>query len=329
MNNNYYDNKDLIKKDRYSGLLPNRNGNSDIIKRHNSVDLSNSHKLMNENNYRRFDSSNPQNLTGKNYPRNTLSLDSETIAEKITQDFDDFYKKYTNFLLHKEIFINCWRIGDKIIKRKNVSQKVRTIQEKTGYLLLCLLNFSPENFKNYENEIPNIMKIVSLDVRIWYFFEISKYFFQFFSNIISDEAKLRFKRVWNEGTFLLESDVVQRKSVKSDVAMQLLLILNASNPELLYKININVRDKIDEISKYVIKDDIETTKQADYGFAFMHDKFSYIIIRANNISDNSKGIIEQYSINNLSVRTRFKIFNYTNFFSFFFLVIAIVFAIVF
>lgn len=311
------------KQDLSSGSLPDsttKNAKNTINK--DAYGRINNRENISER-YQRFDSSIRNNHAGSQYQNtsnNVKEYNPEYFQRQANKEYDNFLKFYEEFLNFTEPkFDSCWRKGMTILKGHASKEK----KDKTGWLLLKLINYSPENFDRYESEIPSILELVSIDVRTWYFFEISKYYFQFFSNKISDKAFKLLTRVWEEGIFFLGSDVVQKKTVKSDVAEQLLLILDSSNPELLKKSKIDVQKQINVIGKYIIHDDLETTKQVDYGFAFQKERFGSTIIRTRHMTDHSKEILKKYSINNISLRKGFKIFNITVFLSLLFFSISI------
>ncbi len=328
MSNEHNNNERRFNQYSSSELLPVRNRDTNINKsRYPTENYKQNSESIRDENYK----SDPNNIgkyTGNQDHNNTEDVYNPGYFQRIAnKEFAPFSKSCYKILDYTDFgFDSCWKKG-KIILDGHASKEIK---DKTGYLMLCLLNYSPENFDRYENEIQIIIPQLSIDVCIWYFFRISKYYFQFLSNQIQDESlQKRFDQVWKQGKFLLTSELVHKKSVKSDVAEQLLLILEVSDPELLKTMEIDVTKEINEISKHVIQEGDEIKKIEEYGFTFEQDKFAYVKINSMRIADNSKKISDAYLIQSLSMNHDFKIFTFTNVFSVFCLVFAAIIIVVF
>ena len=183
-------------------------------------------------------------------------------------EFYGFKKDFDDRMFHQKLsitFDSLWRKGKSVLQSKVVDASLR---DHTCGMMLKLFDSSPENYDRYKHELPEILKNVSPSVQVWYFFDNSGYYYNYLSNKKSYLSVFLFKVIWSTGIQILKNSSVNISS-KSDIAERMLLITEASDPDILEQVTseITISDQIEDIHKYVIRD-VFIQRMKDYDFSF-------------------------------------------------------------
>ena len=296
-----YNKKTGINESLASGLLPSREGYLSGNNRQN-------HKVENSSidEFRRFGAGSPHQTQGRDDRQTKVhDLNKKLSQDKANAKYEALRDKYFKLLNHTDVnFPSFWKDGVSILEH-NATAEVKNI---TGSMMLSLLNYASVNFDRYQNDIPLILRNVSIDVRIWYFFETSKFYFHFLSTTSAEIARYCFSSTLSQGKYLLDSDKVKR-TVKNDIAEQLLRIIDLSVTDVV-KDTLNLKQIYAIADKFIINDiensKLEYLKLEEYDFSFYKQEFDYNKIRSTSMIDESQVTSNKYVIKQLSKKRIFK-----------------------
>jgi len=210
-------------------------------------------------------------------------------------EFDTFKKEYNGILSNQDCieFCDVWDHGMSCLESRTVDDYLK---HRVAGMMLNLLDFfiGPEHYDNYQGKMGKIYKKFTSNVQVWHFFENSRYYFNCLSSKKSDLGVSLFKIIWNDGAKILKNDKVNESS-KSDVAERMLLIAEASDPDIIIDSSINISEIIDNLYTYV-NNDIFIQRLKDYDFSFESFEKPVVFIRNSPINDDFKSICDGYKI---------------------------------